>query len=77
MWIYNQNRKGLIKVDSVIYIEENKSISTYVHDDILPLGFYSSEKRCLEILDNIKKILRKQLTEYKMDVDPIFEMPLK
>ena len=66
LWIRNQNKEQLIKVDSRLYIydwnigENSYSVSTDIIKygiSNLVLGYYNSKERALEILDEIQNIL--------------------
>lgn len=65
LWIRSQDKKILEKVNKlyVTTFSENKGFGIYdlVSDDIddcdIPLGFYESEERALEVLDDIFEVL--------------------
>ena len=71
LWVRSQNKKVLMKIDGVHYDLKNDG---RVLCGGSVLGRYATEERCLEIIDEIQKIL--------MGVNPIippsvlvYEMP--
>lgn len=61
LWIRHANKKKLIKVNCVGYEEYNNSLGEhyfYIYsDNACNLGDYATEERCLEIIDEIQKLL--------------------
>ena len=56
LWIRSQDKKVLVKINN-IWVNENSVIYTDSYPDMW-LGAYKSEKRALEVLDEIQNILQ-------------------
>ena len=86
LWIRNQNKQKLVKVNGVGYVSEG---TIWAFDtDNLPfayLGVYPNKKRCIEIIDEIQKILSgtgfiflryphidEEVREYLKPLKPVF-----
>lgn len=61
LWVRHANKKKLIKVNCVGYEEYNNSLGEryfYIYsDNACNLGEYKTEERCIEIIDEIQKLL--------------------
>lgn len=53
LWIMNQNKSVLSKINEVSISDENDGKYYILNEDNLILGVYAEEKRCIEILDEI------------------------
>lgn len=60
LWIRSQDRKYLIPDPLLGYNEKNgqHSILAYIRDEYRVIGTYKSEKRALEVLDEIQDLLQ-------------------
>ena len=65
MWIRNQSKKGLIDVNSLEVVGNKVMCKNWT------LGEYETEKRVLEVLDEIQD----HLNDYKNGYREVFEMP--
>ena len=74
LWIRSQDRKILKKIDSLYVATYSEDAGYGIYDissdDIddcdIPLGFYKTKERALEILDEIQDILKpKQIIKFK------------
>lgn len=55
LWIRSQDRKSLKKVCD---LSEHFGNAKYgVYEDVLPLGYYETEERALEVLDEIQRYI--------------------
>ena len=55
LWIRSQDRKSLKKVCD---LSEHFGNAKYgVYEDVLPLGYYETEERALEVLDEIVDLM--------------------
>lgn len=65
LWIRTQDKSRLIKVNSLQYEELRKTyyISGYCFNEVdsCVLGTYTTEKRALEVLDEIQNILKPKM----------------
>lgn len=58
LWVRGQEKSLLKKVSEVLYEEmDEHSIVTFQGDDVMLLGIYKTKERCLEIIDEIQKLL--------------------
>ena len=57
LWVRNMWKHGLYKVDGVVAREVNGKWEITDLRSVLPLGEYATKERCLEILDEIQKLL--------------------
>ena len=80
LYIRSQDRQHLMAIDNInIYTIELGKAKIYT-DMGIDLGFYKTEKRALEVLDEIQKILMNNTLEssiakcYKLD-NYVYEMP--
>ncbi len=70
LWIRSQNKHTLIKCDYITTLETNdifgnsKKEYKIITTDDLELGEYDSEKRLLEVLDEIQNKMRSYLSEF-------------
>lgn len=68
LWIRSQGKKFLLKVDDLSIRENHTKLDEYAicfKDNFL--GFYNTEQRCIEILDEIENLLVKEkITVYEM-----------
>lgn len=57
LWVRSQDRRILQKVDNIFLDAnyDNKRICSYDNDSEIELGTYETEKRALEVLDEIQK----------------------
>ena len=60
LWIRSQDRKYLISDSQLGYHEKNgqHSILAYIRDEYRVIGTYKTEKRALEVLDEIQDLLQ-------------------
>lgn len=68
LWVRSQNKKRLLKVDNlqIINCEDDKEYPFYINADYELLGAYKTEKRALEILNNIQNIINaKTIIKFK------------
>ena len=58
LWIRSQDRKYLISDSQLGYHEKNgqHSILAYIRDEYRVIGTYKTEKRALEVLDEIQDL---------------------
>lgn len=73
LWVKNQSKNGLYKVDNVIVDNVTNAIVTRLGDEDEWLGFYESKERTLEVLDEIQKLLIGDVLYFKNVVPPDFE----
>ena len=60
LWIRSQDRRILSKVS---YLQEHFGNGKYgIYDEAIPMGYYETEERALEVLDEIQKILTPIIT---------------
>lgn len=61
LWIRSQDRERLMKASDlrIAYVKEKDK---WVVEDCDNLGYYSTRKRALEVLDEIEKMMRLNLT---------------
>ena len=72
LWIRNQDKTALIKVDRIVLeIFDNMKPTIYFNDDFL--GEYETKERALEVLDEIQKILEPQKIIKTIDNSVKFE----
>jgi hypothetical protein len=71
LWIRSQDKKFLAKVDN-IFFEDNVLYYDH-HENKANLGVYATEKRALEVLDEIQDLIN-DIADNKM-VGCIYEMP--
>ena len=58
LWVRGQEKSLLKKVSEVLYEEmDEHAIVTFQGDDVMLLGIYKTKERCLEIIDEIQKLL--------------------
>lgn len=57
VWVRNMWKHGLYKVDGVVAREVNGKWEITDLRSVLPLGEYPTKERCLEIIDEIQKLL--------------------
>ena len=57
LWVRNMWKHGLYKVDGVVAREVNGKWEITGLRSVLPLGEYATKERCLEIIDEIQKLL--------------------
>ena len=68
LWIRSQNKCRLLKVDSlqIIHNEEDKQFPYYINASYKLLGTYKTEKRALEVLNDIQNIVNaKTIIKFK------------
>lgn len=59
LWVRSQNKDSLVVADCVFYAEGcTYNIYTNCCEGTFTLGCYESEKRCLEIIDEIQELLK-------------------
>ena len=69
MWIRNQWKNNLVNSEH-FYIETNYVYCVTSYGKPLPLGYYSTEKKALEVLDTIADyVVRHPLAVFKMPQD--------
>lgn len=56
LWIRSQDRKSLKKVSDITTHFGNAKFGIY--EEMIPIGYYETEKRALKILDEIQKIIK-------------------
>lgn len=71
LWIRSQDKKSLVKVNSILVSAnfdmanmETYGYRVFLNDDIY-IGVYRTEERCIEILDEIQKIINGEITMSK------------
>jgi uncharacterized protein (UPF0264 family) len=77
MWIRSQDKKDLIDA-SFFEIDSYKEIlaSTATVCDYMRIGLYETEKRALQVLDEIQQFIRDcHTTQNDRMFDPVFIMP--
>lgn len=57
LWILNQEKNGLYKVDNISVDSITKAVITKLGNDHEWLGYYQTEERALEVLGEIQKLL--------------------
>ena len=67
LWIRSQDKKSLRKIDNIYYYEIGNGYTLYTNGH-MDLGTYKTEKRALEVLDEIQKLLM-PISEYKQEID--------
>lgn len=90
LWVRSQNRKHLIKVSNLVCgtYEGTYYINGYSVNEVdnVDLGIYKSEKRCLEILNEIhQRLIDMQTLELVpdsfrtigRDLNCVYEMPIE
>ena len=56
LWIRSQDRRILSKVS---YLQEHFGNGKYgVYDETIPMGYYETEERAMQVLDEIQEILK-------------------
>lgn len=59
LWIRSQDRRILSKVS---YLQEHFGNGKYgVYDEAIPMGYYETEERALEVLDEIQNYLKPKI----------------
>lgn len=61
LWVKNQSKTGLYKVNNVVVDNVTNAIVTRLGDEDEWLGFYESKERTLEVLGEIQKLLMGEL----------------
>jgi len=82
--IKSQNKRSLVKCENVFIWQEEKDTNTeknqirgnYDSENGWVLGEYKSEKRCLQIMDEIVKHID-YVTTTDNKVSPVYQMPEK
>ena len=60
LWIRSQDKRRLLKIDN--FLQNFKDVITFTKEEgLIVLGTYQSEKRALEVLDEIQNILMPQV----------------
>ncbi len=86
LWVRNQNKQRLSKVDDIYYVADGDFWAIRTNRSALDYaGLYPTEKRCLEIIDEIQKILsgtgfiflsyphiNEEVREYLKPLKPVF-----
>lgn len=72
LWIRSQDKKILEKYEDLFsaYYSSKKSYAICSHKNMVTLGLYKTEKRTLEILDEIQNMIKPTLinTEYHSEI---------
>lgn len=63
LWVRSQNKMSLISPNCVQYISIDGENTHCIIGSGVDLGIYDSKERCLEVLDEIQKIL---MTQYRI-----------
>ena len=72
LWVRGQEKSLLKKVSEVLYEEmDEHSIVTFQGDDVMLLGIYKTKERCLEIIDEIQKLLLSANGDYLIKLQDI------
>ena len=65
LWIRSQNKQRLSKVDDIYYVADGDFWAICTNRSALDYaGLYPTEQRCLEIIDEIQKLLMNNLDDY-------------
>lgn len=71
LWVKNQSKTGLYKVNNVVVDNVTNAIVTRLGDEDEWLGFYESKERTLEVLGEIQKLLMNDVVLFKnFDISP-------
>lgn len=71
LWVKNQSKNGLYKVNNVVVDNITNAIITRLGDEDEWLGFYESKERTLEVLSEIQKLLMNDVVLFKnFDISP-------
>lgn len=65
LWVKNQSRTGLYKVNNVVVDTVTNAIVTRLGDEDEWLGFYESKERTLEVLGEIQKLIMNDVVLFK------------
>ena len=65
LWVKNQSKTGLYKVNNVVVDTVTNAIVTRLGDEDEWLGFYESKERTLEVLGEIQKLLIENMVVFK------------
>ena len=74
LWIRSQNKDILIKCNSIELDDHSTYCEIWVNGFDKLIGNYKSEKRALEVLDEIQKIIKWCQDDFD---DYVYEMPLE
>lgn len=72
LWIRSQNKHTLIKCNYITTLEKDvygNTEYTIINEDELELGKYDSEKRLLEVLDEIQNFICIEIHENNLDYE--------
>jgi hypothetical protein len=70
LWIRSQNKQKLSKVDDIYYVADGDFWAIRTNRSSLNnAGLYATEQRCLEIIDEIQKILQHNGLLVVKDID--------
>lgn len=58
LWIRTQCDEGIVKVNNVFINDCKDKIVTFIGDDTIILGTYKTNKRTIEVLDEIQYFLQ-------------------
>jgi hypothetical protein len=77
IWIRSQDKGDLVFVQNISAY--NNKVVNFHMDDYSTLGFYSSQERCLEILDEIQEFIIISIHESQQieKYHTIYQMPEK
>lgn len=71
LWTRSKDKKKLILITNA-YVVENSIYTRMFEDEYVKIGDYNSEERCIEILDEMQKMLEPQMVLSKVG-EPIAE----
>lgn len=78
LWIRNMWKHGLYEVNGVVAMESGDKWQITDCRYVLPLGEYATRERCLEIIDEIQKLLYCDFVTVNsnnaMDLEKVMEM---
>lgn len=70
LWVRSQNKQRLSKVDDIYYVADGDFWAIRTNRSALDYaGLYPTEERCLEIIDEIQKILQSNGLIIFKDID--------
>ena len=72
LWVRNQNKQRLSKVDDIYYIADGDFWAIMTNRSVLDYaGLYPTEERCIEIIDEIQKLLLSANGDYLIKLQDI------
>jgi hypothetical protein len=72
LWVRSQNKQRLSKVDDIYYVADGDFWAIRTNRSALDYaGLYATEERCLEIIDEIQKLLLSANGDYLIKLQDI------